>query len=92
MSPLVEQRTRRHSSRNEELLSQRDVVSKLILFGAALLSLVLLAVTAAYPQPAANQNAPTYREAELDQTLAPIALYPDDPLTQVLMASTYRSD
>jgi S-formylglutathione hydrolase FrmB len=89
MTPLVERRTRRSSSHNDELLSQGDIVSKLILFGAALLSLVLLAVTAAYPQPAANQSAPTYTEAQLDQMLAPIALYPDDLLAQVLMASTY---
>lgn len=89
MTPLVDHRRQRGSSHNDELLSQGDLVSKLILFGAALLSLVLLAVTAAYPQPAANQNAPTYTEAELDQMLAPIALYPDDLLAQVLMASTY---
>jgi len=37
-------------------------------------------------QPAA---APAYSQAELDQMLAPIALYPDELLSQVLMASTY---
>jgi len=31
----------------------------------------------------------TFKQEELDQMLAPIALYPDDLLTQVLMASTY---
>jgi hypothetical protein len=30
-----------------------------------------------------------FKQEELDQILAPIALYPDDLLTQVLMASTY---
>ena len=30
-----------------------------------------------------------FKQEELDQMLAPIALYPDDLLTQVLMASTY---
>ena len=32
---------------------------------------------------------PTFRQEELDQMLAPIALYPDDLLVQVLMAATY---
>jgi Protein of unknown function (DUF3300) len=31
----------------------------------------------------------TFRQEELDQMLAPIALYPDDLLSQVLMAATY---
>src|SRR5512136_3332684 len=30
-----------------------------------------------------------FKQEELDQILAPIALYPDDLLSQVLMASTY---
>jgi hypothetical protein len=30
-----------------------------------------------------------FKQEELDQILAPVALYPDDLLTQVLMASTY---
>jgi hypothetical protein len=32
---------------------------------------------------------PAFKQEELDQMLAPIALYPDSLLTQVLMASTY---
>ncbi|MGO9952948.1 MAG: DUF3300 domain-containing protein [Dissulfurispiraceae bacterium] len=32
---------------------------------------------------------PLFRQEELDQMLAPIALYPDSLLTQMLMASTY---
>ena len=31
----------------------------------------------------------TFKQEELDQILAPIALYPDELLSQVLMASTY---
>jgi hypothetical protein len=50
---------------------------------AALLAL-LIAVPAAYAQ-----ERKTYGQAELDQMLAPVALYPDDLLSQVLMASTY---
>jgi hypothetical protein len=37
----------------------------------------------------AEPAAPAYTQAELEQLLAPIALYPDDLLTQVLAASTY---
>ncbi|MFH0787260.1 MAG: DUF3300 domain-containing protein, partial [Pseudomonadota bacterium] len=37
-----------------------------------------------------NSDGPmTFRQEELDQMLAPIALYPDDLLSQVLMAATY---
>lgn len=52
----------------------------------------LLAVLMAAPpsllaqQPAA---APTFKQEELDQLLAPIALYPDSLISQILMASTY---
>jgi hypothetical protein len=37
-------------------------------------------------------SAKTYSDAELDQMLAPIALYPDSLLAQVLIAATYPSD
>ncbi len=33
-----------------------------------------------------------FSEAELDQMLAPVALYPDSLLSQILMASTYPTD
>ena len=49
------------------------------------------AVQAALP-PAiapAQQTVVIYTTAQLDQMLAPIALYPDTLLTQILMASTY---
>ena len=36
-----------------------------------------------------TQDAPAYTQAELDQMLAPIALYPDPLVTQILMAATY---
>ena len=39
----------------------------------------------AQTQPAA----PAFTQAELEQILAPIAIYPDDLLTQILVASTY---
>ena len=37
-------------------------------------------------------QAPMFSDAELDQMLAPIALYPDVLLTQTLIASTYPSE
>jgi len=40
----------------------------------------------------AGDAAPTMSKQELDQLLAPIALYPDDLLSSVLMASTYPLD
>ncbi len=39
-----------------------------------------------------NNSQGYYSEAELDQMLAPIALYPDVILSQVLMASTYQPE
>ena len=41
------------------------------------------------PPPSPGQNAPVFNMEQLDQILAPIALYPDQLLAQVLMASTY---
>ena len=38
------------------------------------------------------QDAAAFRNEELDQMLAPIALYPDSLLSQILMASTYPAD
>jgi hypothetical protein len=51
---------------------------------AALIVLLILAV------PARAQS--TFKDEELDQMLAPIALYPDSLLAQILMASTYPAD
>ncbi len=51
--------------------------------------------TLVYAQPAPRQNgpgdqaAPTIPDGQLDSLVAPIALYPDPLLTQVLVASTY---
>ncbi|MGH6885417.1 MAG: DUF3300 domain-containing protein, partial [Geminicoccales bacterium] len=55
------------------------------------LLIALLAVLAAAPAAVAQERTP-YSQAELDQMLAPIALYPDALLSQVLMASTYPLD
>ncbi len=41
------------------------------------------------PASAAAPQAPTFKPEQLEQLVAPIALYPDSLLAQVLMASTY---
>ncbi|MDR3569236.1 MAG: DUF3300 domain-containing protein [Syntrophobacteraceae bacterium] len=59
------------------------------------LSLVLTAPVGAFAQPASNPQGsgaqPGFSQPKLDQMLAPIALYPDSLLAQVLLASTYPS-
>ena len=49
---------------------------------------VLLAISMTGPVAVAQER-PAFSEEELDQMLAPIALYPDSLLSQILMASTY---
>jgi Protein of unknown function (DUF3300) len=46
-------------------------------------------IAGASPSPAAASPAPQLSAARLDQLVAPIALYPDPLLAQILMASTY---
>jgi hypothetical protein len=43
----------------------------------------------AAPQPAQTKESSTFSPEQLEQLVAPIALYPDSLLTQTLMASTY---
>ena len=52
-----------------------------------LLVISLLIPAAVFAQDGGGK--PTFKQEELDQMLAPIALYPDSLLTQILMASTY---
>jgi hypothetical protein len=54
-------------------------------FMAALLAALLLA-------PALAPAQDRYSQPELDRLLAPVALYPDSLLSQVLMAATYPAD
>jgi hypothetical protein len=54
--------------------------------------LVALLAVIATASAALAQDRKSYSQAELDQMLAPIALYPDALLSQVLMASTYPLD
>jgi hypothetical protein len=57
------------------------------------LAAFVLAVTPCAAQspalPSAQTRQITYKAEELDQLLAPVALYPDNLLSQVLIASTY---
>ncbi|WP_345777467.1 DUF3300 domain-containing protein [Luteibacter sp. dw_328] len=66
---------------------------------AALCALGVPVASAQAPAPApAAQNAPApasapvFKKEQIDQFMAPIALYPDALLSQVLMASTYPAD
>ena len=52
-------------------------------------SLVFAQETVSMPQQDAPTQSRTFTQQELDQMLAPIALYPDSLLSQILMASTY---
>ena len=52
----------------------------------------LLIVMLCLSQGAAQAEDATFSEAELDQMMAPIALYPDSLLAQILMAATYPAD
>ena len=54
--------------------------------GPSLAAAVLLVVLGLAPAIAQEGK---FSKQQLDQMLAPIALYPDDLLTNVLMASTY---
>ncbi len=59
-------------------------------FAIGFLGAVLVLIQAAFTPGAADDD--KYSKQQLDQMLAPIALYPDDLLTNVLMASTYPLD
>ncbi len=50
---------------------------------------VLLVATTCVATASAQQEGKPYKQEQLDQMLAPVALYPDSLLAQVLMASTY---
>ncbi len=72
---------------------------RLIPFANRFLALMLAASTALAqipppppgppPAPPPSANLPAFSQQELDQMLAPIALYPDPLLSQILMAATY---
>jgi uncharacterized protein DUF3300 len=59
-----------------------------VLAGIVGVACVYPLTTAAQPAPPASGN-PTLTAEQLDRLVAPVALYPDPLLSQVLMASTY---
>ncbi|HLJ62982.1 MAG TPA: DUF3300 domain-containing protein, partial [Stellaceae bacterium] len=75
-------------------MMKRLVIVLLAAFGmvflaASGLSGVALAQDQAGAPPPAPQGPPAFTPQQLDQLLAPVALYPDPLLTQILAASTY---
>lgn len=57
-----------------------------------MLCTALVCLLALLPMPTLSQTAGEFTREELEQMLAPIALYPDPLLSQILMASTYPAD
>ena len=55
----------------------------------AVILLAMICITLPAPIFAQETPAKVFKQEVLDQLLAPIALYPDDVLTQILIASTY---
>jgi hypothetical protein len=55
-----------------------------------LIAVAMLACCALVPMAGAQDN--PFKTEEIDQMLAPIALYPDSLLSQILMACTYPAD
>jgi uncharacterized membrane protein YgcG len=71
---------------------KRGIVGLLVCALGAPLAAFAQADTA-MPLPSASQtSAPLFSQQQLDQMLAPVALYPDALLAQVLMAATYPTD
>jgi len=56
---------------------------------AFILALLLAVPPVVLARDSRNETAKRFSQEELDQILAPVALYPDSLLAQVLMASTY---
>lgn len=73
-------------------ISTRHLPMVALLFVAAAGASPQASAPAAAPTASAAQSETTFKREELDQMTAPIALYPDTLLAQVLMASTYPGD
>jgi len=59
---------------------------------SVIISKLLLVILFCLSHVVAHAEDAVFSEAELDQMMAPIALYPDSLLAQILMASTYPAD
>ena len=64
----------------------------LLAISGKLLFLVVLCLSSGMALAQDEGEDPAFSEAELDQMMAPIALYPDALLAQILMAATYPAD
>ena len=53
---------------------------------------ILLSIMASGQVSFAQENAPQFSKDKLDQMVAPIALYPDPLLAQIMMAATYPTE
>jgi hypothetical protein len=71
--------------------SRRDIMTKVTLFQMVMVLFLCmnLVVPSGLMAQGAQQGAAPFRPEEIDQLVAPIALYPDALLAQVLAASTY---
>lgn len=77
-------------NKGELMYFHSTVLKHLVIIGVLLLSSTLFTPTAfSASLDAEEEQAFVLSEAELAQTLAPIALYPDTLLTHILIASTY---
>lgn len=63
---------------------ERNIIAKSLATLLALMLALLMPYGSAYAQ-----DRPAFSQQQLEQMLAPIALYPDPLLSQILMASTY---
>src|SRR5476649_1654106 len=70
--------------------SQAEAVPAQVNSPAAPVSTAIVPVTV--PATVATPAPPVYTQAQIDQWVAPVALYPDALLSQVLMASTYPTN
>ncbi len=70
-------------------MNTRKTILATLLAALAVTPLAVTPVNAQFNVQVQAQATYSYTQAELDQMLAPIALYPDALLSQVLMAATY---
>src|SRR5215470_11146072 len=90
-SASTRSRRRRHrlAPRGRTAMSGASRVSIEALRALAILTITIVGFLHVCPARAQSTATPPRTAAQLEQLVAPIALYPDSLLSQVLMASTY---